>query len=117
MLDRLRRDESMQLDELIEGLEARVGLGGNIYGAVRAGVARQCEAVAGKELCAVLLMFARRAFPVYEASAREVSACRRCRFNNLSGESTISDRQFSGRRMGECAALSETELKKSSLWV
>ena len=31
VLDRLRRDESMQLDELIEGLEARVGFGGDIY--------------------------------------------------------------------------------------
>ena len=61
VLERLRRDESMQLDELIEGLEGAVGFGGDIYGAVRTGAARAGEADAGKELCAVLLRRSRAA--------------------------------------------------------
>ncbi len=54
VLERLRRDESTQLDELIEGLEGRAGVGGDLYGAVRAGTCGQGEADAGQELCAVL---------------------------------------------------------------
>ena len=61
VLERLRRDEPVQLDTLIEGLEGTLGSAEIFTALFELELRRTGEADAGEELCAVLLRVKRSA--------------------------------------------------------